>query len=237
MKAQAHQSGSGSQIDLPELSDPVDRLHNQQGLLSETITEALADVQASLAALSARIDSLTEDVSQAETRAAGNTRQLAVEVAGLGGALAKRIRIVEALAAGHSGGTASATPVPTVIPLPARPHRQSRAAWIATAVTAVITAVIAAILAGLWLGPKPVPVPVLTPRPPAFARPVPAPVAPIDVAPVAHAVVHHTKKPHHKPVAHITRGVVTPSPPVTGFAAFGPADAAKSPPTSTTTPK
>ena len=233
MKAQAHQSGSGSQVDLPELSDPVDRLHNQKGLLSETITEALADVQASLAALSARIDSLTEDVSQAETRAAGNTRQLAVEVAGLGGALAKRIRIVEAVVAARSGAAASATPVLTGIPAPPKPRRPSHAGWVAAAFTALI----AAIFAGLWLSPKPTAVPAATPRPTVVAAPAPSPVVPASVAPIAHTVVHHAKKPGHKAVAHNARRAIAPGPAVTGFATYGPAEVAKSAPASTTTPQ
>ncbi len=233
VKAQAHRSGSGSEADSTDSSDPIDRLHNQQGLLSESIAETLSEVQASLTALSARVEALARDISQTEIRADGNTRRLAMEVADLGGALAKRIKTVEAVAADLEPNPATRTsPIrqkrdPVV-------HRQQRpVAWIAAALSAAI----AALFAGLWLAPKSVPLAVPAPRPVVATTPIPLPVSPAAVVPVTHPLVHHARKPVHKPLVHRAKVTSAPSPAPTGFASFGPADPAKPASPPTTTPK
>jgi len=182
----------------------ADRFHNRAPLSPEVLAESLSEVRDSLVALEGRLGSVAAELAGkmdgAEQRTAANARRLALEVADMGEALARRVRTLE-----HRTPVPQSPqpppPAPLVIARPIKPP-PPRPRGRELALSLALAALLAAVLGGFWYWrqsapaaspPAPVKPPVTTP--PAVATPpaaaTPPPVAPAPVQPAKHAWTKH----------------------------------------------
>jgi hypothetical protein len=208
------------------VNHPVDRFHNQEAHSPEALTQMLHDLEASHRALEARLGIVTAElagqVQGVEARSDLATRRLALEVAEMGGALAHRVRALQA-------------PITPFTPAMARPapRRRNGFAWSVAAAILLCLGVAAFLLIreqDATSAATPVPVTASAPAatlPAAPPPPTPATAAPKTVqtqtvqpqtvpskaAPVTASPPHHTAKPAPRPVVHHRPVVPSPTPP------------------------
>ena len=196
----------------PSARAPADRRHNREDPSASEMAEMLREVQDALAAADERLDGL----EGAQGNSSVVTRRLAVNVAEMGEALARRMRSLE-------GRETMAEPTEDVSrpTLPRRPENR-------LALSLGMAVALALALAGFWMfGRREAP------------RPPPAAPAPRAAAPVA-AIVPATPAPLSVPKAAARRPSPPPrrrlaapraapavateaGPPVAGYRSFGPA--------------
>jgi len=90
-------SGGAGEGEAAAADPPVDRFHNHENMSPEAMAESIAQLQASVAALTWRIAVLESD----EGSALGVSRRLGKDVVEMGGALARRMHMLEGKIAGE----------------------------------------------------------------------------------------------------------------------------------------
>jgi hypothetical protein len=118
----------------------VDRSHNRDTLSSEAMTEMLRDIQDAMLALDERLAAL----ESTQVGASGDTRNLALGVADMGDALARRVRALEQ-------DSKSTAPIlaQSILPQPKKAVRHpppNRIAW-----SVALVFVIAVMAAAFWM--------------------------------------------------------------------------------------
>jgi len=211
---------------------PVDRFHNQEAHSPEALTQMLHDLEASHRALEARLGIVTAELAGqmqgVEARSDLATRRLALEVAEMGGTLARRVRALQP----------SVTPFAPALARPAPRPRRNGFAW-SVALAILLCLGVAAFLLirkqDSTSTATPVPVTASEPAatlpaalpPPTLATAAPQAAGTQAVAPrsaqtqtvppkaaaVTAGAPHHTVKPAPRPVTHHRPVVPPPTPP------------------------
>jgi hypothetical protein len=214
------------------VNQPVDRFHNQEAHSPEALTQMLHDLEASHRALEARLGIVTAELADqmqgVEARSDLATRRLALEVVQMGGALAHRMRALQA----------PITPFTPAMPRPAPRPRRNGFAWsVALAVLLCLGVAAFLLIREQDSTPAATPVPITASEPaaalpaalppPTLATAAPqtagAPAAapqsaqtqtvPPKAASVTASAPLHTVKPAPRPVTHHRPVVPPPIPP------------------------
>jgi len=217
-------SGGAGEGEAAAADPPVDRFHNHENMSPEAMAESIAQLQASVAALTWRIAVLESD----EGSALGVSRRLGKDVVEMGGALARRMHMLEGKIAGERPpappSSGAVTPPAPADLFPTRAVKPRRPRSLLFVLIVALLVIVALAAAWVWLQRQQAAQAKSAP-PQAAVAPSPTPTVSASDAPAptpVPAAIHRTaghnghagasKAASAQPTGHVLYGVAAAPP-------------------------